>query len=137
MCIGDRAERVYRVGSILRAGGVLSFGSDWPAANSYSTYQPLDEIEIATTRGELDKPNGPQLPSPDEAITLEAALKAATMGPAWQLRMEHDIGSVEVGKLADLIVLERNLFEVAPKDIHKTRVLMTLVNGRVTHEEVS
>ena len=49
--------------------------------------------------------------------------------------MEHDIGSIEVGKLADLIVLEKNLFEVAPQDIHKTKVLMTVMNGKVTHEE--
>ena len=130
-----RAGRVYRVGSMLRAGGLLSFGSDWPAANSYSTYKPLDAIEIATTRRELDKPNGPQLPSPDEVITLEAALKAATMGPAYQLGMEREVGSIEVGKLADLIVLEKNLFEVAPQDIHKTKVLMTVMNGKVTHEQ--
>jgi predicted amidohydrolase YtcJ len=133
----ERADRVYRVGSMLRAGGVLSFGADWPAANSYSTYKPLDEIEIATTRRELDKPDGPQLPSPEEVITLEAALKAATMGPAWQLGMEREVGSIEVGKFADLVVLEKNLFEVASRDIHKTKVAMTVMNGRVTHEQVA
>lgn len=130
-----RADNVYRVGSILRQGGVLSFGADWPAANSYSTYRPLDAIEIATTRRELDKPGGPQLPPFDEVIGLDAALKAATMGAAYQLRMERDVGSLEAGKLADLVVLERNLFEVAPQDIHKTKVLMTVMNGKVTHEE--
>lgn len=129
-----RADNVYRIGSMLRHGGVLSFGADWPAANSYSTYKPLDAIEIATTRRELDKPEGPQLPPAGEVITLDAALKAATMGPAWQLGLEREIGSIEVGKLADLVVLEKNLFEVAPQDIHKTRVVMTVMNGQVRHE---
>ena len=114
---------------------MLSFGTDWPAANVYSTYKPLDAIEIATTRQELDKPNDPQLAPFDEVVPLAVALKAATMGPAWQLELEKEVGSVEVRKLADLVVLERNLFEVAPQDIHKTKVLMTVMNGKVTHDE--
>ncbi|MBN9019161.1 MAG: amidohydrolase [Rhizobiales bacterium] len=130
----ERADNVYRIGSLQRQGGVLSFGADWPAANSYSTYKPLDAIEIATTRRELDKPQGPQLPPFDEVIPLDAALRAATIGAAYQIRMDSDVGSIEAGKLADLIVLERNLFEVAPQDIHKTRVLMTVMNGKITHE---
>ena len=129
-----RAANVYRIGAIARQGGVLSFGADWPAANSYSTYKPLDAIEVSMTRHELDKPEGPQLAPAAEVIPLEAALKAATMGPAWQLGLERDVGSIEVGKYADLVVLEKNLFEVAPKDIHKTRVVMTVMNGRVTHD---
>ncbi|MDR3450430.1 MAG: amidohydrolase family protein, partial [Alphaproteobacteria bacterium] len=71
----------------------------------------------------------------DEVIPLDAALKAATMGPAWQLGMEHDVGSIEVGKLADLVVMERNLFEVASHEVHKTKVLMTVMNGKVVHEQ--
>jgi predicted amidohydrolase YtcJ len=129
-----RSDGMYRIQSILRHGGVASFGTDWPAAGYYSTFRPLDAIEIATTRRELDKPQGPQLPAVNEAITLDTALRASTMGPAYQLGMERDVGSIEVGKLADLVVLERNLFEVAPHDIHKTKVLMTLMNGQVTHD---
>jgi predicted amidohydrolase YtcJ len=130
-----RSNEQYRFGSIQRAGGVLSLGADWPAAGNHSTYRPLDAIEVATTRRELDKPEGPQLPPIDEVITLDAALKANTKGAAYQLRMDHDIGSIETGKLADLVVLERNLFEVASHDIHKTKVLMTVMNGKVTHEQ--
>jgi predicted amidohydrolase YtcJ len=130
-----RSNEQYRFGSIQRAGGVLSLGADWPAAGYHSTYRPLDAIEVATTRRELDKPEGPQLPPVDEVITLDAALKANTMGAAYQLRMDRDVGSIETGKLADLVVLERNLFDVASHDIHKTKVLMTVMNGKVTHEE--
>ena len=129
-----RADELYRMGSILRHGGMLSLGTDWPAAGYTSTYRPLDAIEVATTRREFDKPRGPQLPPVDEVIPLEAALKAATMGAAWQLRMEREVGSIEVGKLADLVMLEKNLFEIAPHDIHRTKVLMTVMNGKVTHE---
>ena len=132
-----RSDELYRFGTMQRSGAVISLGTDWPATNYYSTFRQLDAIEIATTRREIDEPQGPQLPPFDDVITLDEALKANTLGGAYQLRLDHDIGSIEVGKLADLVVLERNLFEVAPQDIHKTRVLMTVMNGRVTHEVVS
>lgn len=133
----ERAGRLYRIGSILRHGGTPSLGCDWPAANSYSTYKPLDAIEVCLTRRELDRPQDPQLTPVDEVIPLAAALRAATSGPAHQLGMEHDIGSIEVGKFADLIVLERNLFETAPHEIHDTKVVMTMMNGKVTHEKAT
>ncbi|MGC2781483.1 MAG: amidohydrolase [Bradyrhizobium sp.] len=132
--LGSRAEQVYRTGSILRHGGNISLGTDWPAAGYYSTYRPLEAIEIATTRRELNKPDQPPLPPLDERISLEEALRAATMGPAYQIGLDQKIGSIEVGKLADLIVLEKNLFEVVPHEIHKTRVVMTVMNGQVRHE---
>ncbi|BAM87594.1 putative amidohydrolase 3 precursor [Bradyrhizobium oligotrophicum S58] len=132
--LGARAEQVYRTGSILRHGGNISLGTDWPAAGYYSTYKPLEAIEIATTRRELNKPDQPPLVPLDERISLEEAIRAATMGPAYQLGLDQKIGSIEVGKLADLIVLEKNLFEVAPHEIHKTKVLMTVMNGQVRHQ---
>ncbi len=57
------------------------------------------------------------------------------MGPAYQLGMERAVGSIEAGKLAGLVVLEKNLFEVAPQDTHKAKVVMSVMNGKVTHEE--
>lgn len=132
-----RCDQLYPWGSVLRHGGVLSLGTDWPAAGYYSTYRPLDGIEAATTRREFDTPHGPRLAPADEVISLAAALKAATMGPAWQLGMEHDVGSIEVGKFADLIVLERNLFETPSHDIHKTEVVMTVMNGKVRHDKTA
>ena len=131
----SRSDNLYRWGSIHRAGGKLSIGTDWPAAGYLSTYRPLDAIEVATTRRELDKLNGPQLPPNDEVIPLDAALRAATMGPGWQLGMDQEVGSIEVGKLADLVVLEKNLFEIPAHDIHTTGVVMTVMNGKVTHDD--
>ncbi|WP_296707324.1 amidohydrolase [Rhodoblastus sp.] len=130
-----RSDALYSVKSILDHSGIVSLGTDWPAAGYYSTYRPLDAIEIATTRRELDKPQGPQLSPINEALSLEAALKANTLAAAHQVRMEREVGSIKVGKLADLVVLEKNLFEVAPQDIHKTKVLMTVMNGKFVHEQ--
>ncbi|CCD89648.1 putative amidohydrolase 3 precursor [Bradyrhizobium sp. ORS 285] len=132
--LGARADTVYRIGSILRDGGNISFGTDWPAAGHYSTFRPLEAIEIATTRRELNRPDQPPLVPLAERISLDQALRAATMGPAYQLGLDRKIGSIEVGKLADLVVLEKNLFEVAPHDIHKTKVVMTVMNGQIRHE---
>jgi predicted amidohydrolase YtcJ len=128
-----RAENEYLIRSVLDGGAVVSLGSDWPAAGYYSTYRPLDAIEIAMTRRELDKPQASQLAPVGEAIGLDAALRAATMGPAWQIGMDREIGSIETGKLADLVVLERNLFEIPPEEIHRTKVAMTVMNGQVRH----
>ncbi len=132
--VGARAEAAYQTGSILRHGGNISLGTDWPAASYYSTYKPLEAIEIATTRRELNKPDQAPLIPLDERISLAEALRAATLGPAYQLGLEKKVGSIEVGKLADLVVLDRNLFEVASHDIHKTKVAMTIMNGQVRHE---
>ena len=128
-----RANRLYRLGAILRGGGRVAFGTDWPAANSYSTFRPLDAIEVAMTRRELDRPGARPLPPEDDVIPLADALRAATLAGAWQLRMEDEIGSIEAGKRADLVVLERNLFDVPPREIHRVKVEMTMMNGVVRH----
>lgn len=129
-----RSDRTYRVGSVVRHGAKVSFGTDWPAAAHYSTFNPLEAIEIAVTRRELDKPRQTPLPPANERISLADALRANTMGAAYQAKLDDRVGSIEVGKLADLIVLERNIFEIPPGDIHSTKVTMTVMNGKVRHE---
>jgi predicted amidohydrolase YtcJ len=130
---GDRAQQMYRIASLVRSGGRISLGTDWPAAAYYSTYKPLDAIEIATTRQELGK-GAAILPPADERISLAQALEANTLGSAYMLRREKEIGSIETGKLADLIVLQENLFEIAPNEISRVPVAMTMMNGRFTYE---
>jgi predicted amidohydrolase YtcJ len=132
----ERASRMYPINSLQRAGGRLAFGTDWPAAGHYSTYRPLEAIEIATTRRELNKPDQTPL-APGERVDLATALRASTLGGAWQIGMEGRIGSIETGKLADLVVLDRNLFETPPSDIHKAEVLMTVMNGRPVHDRLA
>jgi predicted amidohydrolase YtcJ len=131
-----RAKQAYRMGSILRHGGTISLGTDWPAAAHFSTFRPLDAIEIAVTRQELNKPRQTALAPADERVSLTEALRANTLGAAYQLGLEHRVGSIEVGKLADLVVLEKNLFEVPPDQIHTIKVIMTIMDGKVRHQSV-
>ena len=61
-------------------------------------------------------------------------MHANTLGAAYQIRMDDRVGSLEAGKLADLIVLDRNIFDIDPHDIHRAEVQLTMMNGRVVHE---
>ncbi len=122
--------------SIVDAGGKLSFGTDWPAAAHYSTTKPLEAIEVAMTRKMLrgEKDGGMDvLPPLNELLTLEQSLKSSTIIPAYQIHLDDKVGSIEVGKLADLIVLDKNLFDIKTEEINQVKVLMTLMNGKVTH----
>ncbi|MGI9329301.1 MAG: amidohydrolase family protein, partial [Gammaproteobacteria bacterium] len=68
-------------------------------------------------------------------ITVEQAIRAWTIDPAWMMRMEDKIGSLEVGKYADIVVIEKNLFDVAPRDIADVKVQATMMDGRFTHRD--
>ena len=75
------------------------------------------------------------LPPASEALSIEEAIEAYTINGAYLLGMEDIIGSIEVGKRADLVVLNRNLFDLSPEEIAQTRVLSTMMNGRVVHND--
>ena len=124
-----------RARSIIDAGGKLSFGTDWPAAGHYSTYKPLEAIEVAITRKMLRGEKGviDVLPPLDERVTLAQSLKSSTIIPAYQIHLDDKVGSIEIGKLADLIVLDKNLFDIKVEEINQVKVLMTLMDGKVTH----
>lgn len=130
----ERADNMYRYGSVLRGGGRITLGADWPCGGNYSTYKPLDAIETAVTRCELGKQGQTPLPPQDERITLHEAIYANTLAAAYQIRLDQKVGSIEVGKLADLIVLDRNLFETKPHEVHRAKVMLTMMNGKVRHE---
>lgn len=130
----ERQSRIYRTKSILKSGGRVSFGTDWPAAGYFSTYKPLDSIEVGVTRQLVGKPDAPVLSPADERLTVAEAIFANTLGAAYQLRMDDKVGSIEVGKLADLIILDRNILEGNPHDIHKAKVEMSMMNGAVRHK---
>ena len=130
---GSRADHLFRYNSLLRAHARFTLGTDWPAASYYSTYKPLDAIESALTRQEIGKPDAQPLIPIGERITLAQALRANTLDAAYQLRLEKDTGSIEVGKFADLAVLQENLFDVPVREIHATPIIMTMMNGGFTH----
>ena len=113
-----RSEWLYPIGSVYRSGAIVAFGSDW----SVSTANPFVQIETAVTRmGALGETNTPFLPA--ERINLPEAIAAFTTNAAYTNRMERDTGSVEVGKLADLVVLDRNPFDIPTSEISDARRL--------------
>jgi predicted amidohydrolase YtcJ len=120
----ERSAWQYPFASLVRSGARLAFGSDW----SVSTANPLREIQVAVTRRPDDGPSQPSF-LPDERVDLETALTAFTAGSAFVNHLDEETGTVEVGKLADLAVLDRDVFELDPMEIGSARVLMTLVDG--------
>ena len=125
----DRAGRAWVWHSIETTGGRLAFGSDWPVV----TLSPWPGVENALTRQTTEgDPPGGWLPK--ERISLESTIKAYTLGAAVAGRREKTEGSLVAGKLADLIVLSQNLFEIPPNQTGKTEVLLTMVGGRVVYE---
>jgi predicted amidohydrolase YtcJ len=121
----ERSNYIYPIGSVLRAGAVVAFGSDW----SVSSMNPLEAIQVAVTR---KSPEGGEAPAllPNEAITLADALAGYTIAAAYADFDEATTGSIEVGKSADLIVVDKNLFAIPAEEIHTAKVTLTLFEGR-------
>jgi predicted amidohydrolase YtcJ len=120
-----RSRWIYPIASVIAAGGVTAFGSDW----SVSSMNPLDGIEVAITHREPSKGPGPAW-LPEEQIALPDAIAGYTIGGAYLDFTEKETGSIEPGKAADLIVLDKNLFEIPPSQIHGVKVVWTLLEGK-------
>jgi predicted amidohydrolase YtcJ len=119
-----RATYIYPSGSVLRFGGRLAYGADWSVASA----NPMEGIEVALTRV---APEGDRPPlGAGERVTLAQALQAYTLNVAYVNHLDKQTGSLAPGKSADIIVLDRNLFETPVRQIHSTKVLLTLFQGR-------
>jgi len=125
----ERCKTTYAFRSLLDTGAALAFGSDWTVA----PLDPLQGIAAAVTRRTLDgrHPGGWV---PEQKITLDEALRAYTLGSAQAEFQDHVKGSLTPGKLADLVILDRDLFTIAPTEIERGRVVLTVLGGRVVHE---
>jgi predicted amidohydrolase YtcJ len=130
----DRTQEMIPAGKVVDAGGRFSLGSDWPVSGYISEYRPLVAIETAVTRTLDGRKDVPPLGGPDAGVSVETAIKAATINPAWAIDMDDQIGSIEVGKKADLVVLGENILEIDPNDISEVDVLYTWMGGVLTHE---
>jgi hypothetical protein len=128
----ERSSRLYPIGSVVRSGGLYAGGSDW----SVSSFNPLDAIQVAVTRRGPDAAAGPAW-LPDELVDLPTAIAAYTTNGAFLSFEEKSRGSIEAGKAADLIVLDRNLFRIPAQQIHETKVLLTLLGGDVVYSDSS
>lgn len=117
--IGDRAFGLIPTAEVLDAGATVTLSSDWDAG----PLPPLGTIERSLTREANAVPN------------LETALAMHTINAAYALGHDTSTGSIEVGKFADYVILERDLFELDPEDIDQTQILMTVVDGVVVYQD--
>jgi len=125
----ERSKGTYAFRSLLNAGAMLAFGSDWTVA----PLNPMEGLKAAVTRQTLDgkHPNGWV---PEQKITLEEAIRAYTVGSAYAEFQEKVKGSLTAGKLADVVMLDRDIFQTDPADLDHVKVTMTIVDGRVVYD---
>ncbi|MFA6076384.1 MAG: amidohydrolase [Negativicutes bacterium] len=126
-------ERQMLFNSLDEAGVKVTFGSDYPVSSGFEGLNPFNEIETGHTRRNIGESDSNYLPPESEKLPIDTLLRGYTINGAFQLGVEDEIGSIEVGKLADMIVVEKNLFEQKDDDIHNNRVLMTMVDGQVVY----
>jgi len=124
----ERTRTQYPFRSFLRTGGRLSFGSDWPV----TTPDPLKIMQVAITRVPEDTRDR-EVFLPDQRLTLEESLDAYTMGSAFVNRMDDVTGSLEPGKLADLCVVDRDIFEAEPLTLGDSKMMLTMVGGEAVY----
>lgn len=136
----DAGEKIIRNGlercryewpfrSLADAGAVLALGTDFPV----ETFNPFKNIYMALTRCDLE--GNCTCPNPEEAITLAEALKGYTANGAYLHGMEDELGTLTPGKYADIVVLDRNLFETPVEEIKDTQVVFTYMNGKLVYEK--
>ena len=128
---GERCATGYAWRSLLEAGTVLAFGSDGPVED----IDPFVGIHAAVTRRRSDGFPGPEGWYPRERLTVEQAVRAYTLGAAYAAGLEDRLGSLAPGKLADLVVLDRDIFTCDPMAIAETQVEATMVGGRFVYGE--
>ncbi|MGB5164598.1 MAG: amidohydrolase [Woeseiaceae bacterium] len=134
----DQFQRYWRYKGLEEGGAKLTFGSDFPASGAGTLgLSPVVQIEIGHTRQNAGDPDARVQPAESERISVESLVKGFTIDAAYQLRMEDEIGSIEVGKRADLVVLDQDIFSVDPYSIHKTKVMMTLLDGNVIYADAT
>lgn len=119
----QRARHLYAARSLLDAGALIAGGSDW----GVTSFNPFIAMEHAVTRCES---RGAEPLFPEQAIPLQTVVDAYTINAAVALRQEQWSGSLEPGKRADFIVLDRDIFALDPFELHDTRVLSTYLDGR-------
>ena len=125
----ERTWQMYPIGSLQREGALIVGGSDYYVTD----LNPLHAIEVAITRQDPYRNGGPIL-NEEERVDLGTMIAAYTINGAIQMGLDKEQGSIEVGKRADLVILDRNLFELEPAEINDAKVTMTLFDGRTVYE---
>lgn len=131
----ERGANVMRLRDLWEAAPLVAFGADYPATGlPFEQTSPLHGIEIGITRRAPGVTRGDPLPPQNQTLTLSQMLTGYTINGARQLRLAERTGSIELGKQADLVVLQRNLFAEQPHGIHAVGVDMTMLAGRVVYQ---
>lgn len=125
----ERAKTTYAFRSLLDSGATLAFGTDWTVA----PLNPILSIYGAVTRRTIDGKN-PNGWVPEQKISVEEAVRAYTVGSAYAEFQDTVKGTITPGKLADLVILSRDIFAIDPKEIESVKVLATIVDGRLVYE---
>ena len=131
----DQFNRFWRYKSLEDTGAKLTFGSDFPASGAGTLgLSPIVQIEMGHTRQEFGEPDAPIQPRESERLSVESLVRGFTIDAAYQLHLEDEIGSIEVGKKADLVVLDQDIFSIDAYEIHKTEVQLTVMDGEIVYE---
>lgn len=128
-CGEERAKWQWAIRSIIDADAEVAFGTDYPVVG----FDPYPSIHSAVTRCNMD--NEPASTNPEQCITLAEALIAYTLNSADVYGRSHELGSIEEGKLADIIAVDRNLFDIPEGDIKDAKTIMTMIDGRIVYEK--
>lgn len=132
----DQFNRYFRFNSLKKAGVKMSFGSDFPASGAGTLgMSPIFNMEIGHTRQTPEQESAPIQPGKHERLDIATLIKGYTLDGAYQLHMEEQIGSIEVGKKADFVILDQNLFQVDKYDIHNVKVLETILGGNTVYSQ--
>jgi len=125
----ERSRWIHPIASIERTGATITASSDWPS----DSMNPMAGMQVAVTRQPLDGSKPPV--QPEERITLAAAIAAYTRNAAWAAGEDAMNGTIARGKAADLVVLEKDLFAVDIRELHRVRVLLTLLDGEPVYRD--
>jgi predicted amidohydrolase YtcJ len=128
--VGDRVREYWPNRNLLEAGVLIATGTDWPVIPNPDPWSGLEGL--ITRRDPNGRFDGALWP--EQALDHQTAIEAYTVNPARAMGLGSVTGSLSVGKSADVIVLDRNLFEIAPTDIADTRVMTTFFEGRAVYE---
>lgn len=130
--LGHINNETFRMRSLIDGGARMALGSDFPV-DEYGR-EPLKSIEMCATRKMYGQPDAPVLEPADEKTTVKEAIEGFTINNAYQMHMEDVIGSIEVGKYADFVILEENILEIPLENIHNVKVCETIMDGVTTYK---